>query len=104
MSEGFPIVYFLRAVLYAFAFRRAGGLRLHFFILSLALPLLRKVLPLQPKENALVYVILYRLFAYLRLESQPQPFNFPHDGGGGKTFVRNLLFDERRQFVIVADL
>ena len=95
MSEGLPIADFLRAFLYAFALRRAGGfLPLHLVILPLPLPVFRQALAADPVEYTLVDVIIDRLFADLRFEGQPQPLDFSDDGGGGIAFFADLLFDE----------
>ena len=84
MSEGLPIVDFLRAFFYAFALRRAGGfLPLHLVILPLSLSVFRQALAADPVEYTLVDVIIDRLFADLRFEGQPQPLDFSDDGGGG---------------------
>ena len=105
MSEGLPIVDFLRAFFYAFALRRAGGfLPLHLVILPLSLSAFRQALAADPVEYAFVDVIIDRLFADLRFEGQPQPSDFSDDGGGGIAFFADLLFDEGGLLVIVDDL
>ena len=55
MSEGLPIVDFLRAFLYAFTLRRAGGvLPFRLVMLALPLPVIRQDLAADPAENTLV--------------------------------------------------
>ena len=91
MSEGLPIVDFLRAFLYAFALRRAGGfLPLHLVILPLPLPVFRQALAADPVEYALVDVIIDRLFADLRFEGQPQPLSYSEAGGRKNAQTLNM--------------
>lgn len=98
MSEGLPIVDFLRAFLYAFALRRAGGfLPLHLVILPLPLPVFRQALAADPVEYAFVDVIIDRLFADLRFEGQPQPLDHVllyGPPGLGKTTLSSIIAHE----------